>query len=414
MEGEFTDHIRMKERYEIDGMELFDGITDKDFDMELYVRSDGVGTGQSPPSALSNDGYIPPEEGNKVSTPTLTAISLSPSKTITGAAVAGFDCPNKVFPNKLTRPVMTFHEALKTLHWLVESSDDHKALLASKKNLKAGEVRSSNTTRAKKGQSPWACSTQPKAEGNHQHLGLPGHARSPPSTIRMTYSNKTATVTANKPTRDRRPEPDQKVWVEKTEVTAVDILSDRGGHANKHNSNNSYQKIKLEEQPGYKGLPLKEKAGYRDRVIKKIHDSGARFLKWDVNAEKYYIQSKKAVEEKMSQALREDHTTEGRAKKLARQTKNSHKETPLPVVDRVLPPRQIQRRNVIAPISPRYRSRCLARELRSPRKNNNDDLLWANSNDEEKVLEDVVPSVDSISAGLLAVEKFLDPINELK
>jgi hypothetical protein len=176
------------------------------------------------------------------------------------------------------------------------------------------------------------------SQRNHvPHESLPGLGSGHPSlttssTMRMmTIPNEVASTsstgnnsnTVHQPEpRIRRPVPPEgeKVWIEK--ASESDIICGRGGSANKHNRNHSYLPIILEEQRRYKVLPKKVKSDYRDQVIERIKASGARFVKWDNIKNKYFIQTDQAVKEKVSQALREDHTPEGRAGKMSRQTKN--------------------------------------------------------------------------------------------
>mmetsp|Transcript_28086 Transcript_28086/g.46502 ORF Transcript_28086/g.46502 Transcript_28086/m.46502 type:complete len:144 (-) Transcript_28086:219-650(-) len=74
----------------------------------------------------------------------------------------------------------------------------------------------------------------------------------------------------------------------------------------------------LDLQPVYKQLTREEKTPFSESVVSWVKDRGGRFLKEDKEQEFFYQVTDKAAREKVSQALREDHTLAGRLAKKAK------------------------------------------------------------------------------------------------
>ena len=110
------------------------------------------------------------------------------------------------------------------------------------------------------------------------------------------------------------------------QVKEHDVLFGRGSRTNEHQGNLKYRRYVQEYKPAYKALDAVGKKALIQVVVCWVELQGGRFLACDKTPEghgHYYLASDKEVHEKVSQALREDHTPEGRALKKARLT---HKE----------------------------------------------------------------------------------------
>ncbi|KAG7337327.1 hypothetical protein IV203_014101 [Nitzschia inconspicua] len=101
-----------------------------------------------------------------------------------------------------------------------------------------------------------------------------------------------------------------------------DVLLGRGGKTNRHAGNKVYRRRILEDQPVYKTLCTSEKTKLSDKVVNWIQkDCNGRFLEEDEHG--WFIVTDCTARKKVSQALREDHTKEGRAAKKARNERNN-------------------------------------------------------------------------------------------
>lgn len=117
--------------------------------------------------------------------------------------------------------------------------------------------------------------------------------------------------------RCRRKEPMEKEYVM---ITDKDVLLGRGGYSHHHPGNRSYRKLILENQKIYKRLENNEKTALSRKIVDNVKESGGRFLKRDDDApeQMYYIVHDVTARLKVSQALREDHTPDGRRLKKER------------------------------------------------------------------------------------------------
>lgn len=117
--------------------------------------------------------------------------------------------------------------------------------------------------------------------------------------------------------RCRRQEPCRKEYVD---ITDFDVLLGRGGLSNRHPGNKAYRKHILDHQKEYKGLENSKKTQMSKDVVAWVKGRGGRFLKRDddVPGKPFYIATDVTARQKVSQALREDHTPEGREQKKSR------------------------------------------------------------------------------------------------
>jgi hypothetical protein len=119
----------------------------------------------------------------------------------------------------------------------------------------------------------------------------------------------TKSTTANdnnkKRKRVRKKDPDVKRPIT---VEPKDVLLGRGGLSNHHVGNKAYRKRILELQPLYKTLPREEKTSCSEAVVAWVKGRGGRFVKQDTKDGPYYEVTDKTARQKVSQALREDHT----------------------------------------------------------------------------------------------------------
>lgn len=127
--------------------------------------------------------------------------------------------------------------------------------------------------------------------------------------------SKSSTASCRK--RCRRKEPVQKEYVT---LSDRDVLLGRGGYSHHHPGNIWYRKLVLQHQKIYKKLDNNEKTAMSMKVVAQVQESGGRFLKRDETAwgQKYYIVPHATARLKVSQALREDHTPDGRRQKKER------------------------------------------------------------------------------------------------
>lgn len=120
---------------------------------------------------------------------------------------------------------------------------------------------------------------------------------------------------SSKKKRARRTDPKIKEYVVKRDL---DVLLGRGGCSNHHPGNTAYRQHILSLQKKYKALSREEKTAFSKEVLRWLHDHGGRFLKRDERGGPWYIVTDGTARQKVSQALREDHTPEGGALKKAR------------------------------------------------------------------------------------------------
>jgi hypothetical protein len=107
--------------------------------------------------------------------------------------------------------------------------------------------------------------------------------------------------------------------------TSLDVIFGRGGGSNHHPGNKSYLDHIRGLQEEYKKLCNKEKTKFSQKVVEWVHQRGGRFLqrtKEGNNSSCWCEASNDTAREKVSMALRQDHTPEGRAKKRQRQKSN--------------------------------------------------------------------------------------------
>ena len=145
----------------------------------------------------------------------------------------------------------------------------------------------------------------------------------PPKDPSVAKSNsaKRIMVPKVKEKRIRRKEPKEKIYVEKRDN---DVLLGRGGCANNHQGNKIYLKHILGLQKPYKTLPRDEKTNCSNSVVQWIQNRGGRFLKRENKRSPWYIVPPATARQKVSQALREDHTPEGRALKKSKAKSYKH------------------------------------------------------------------------------------------
>jgi hypothetical protein len=130
-------------------------------------------------------------------------------------------------------------------------------------------------------------------------------------------SNATTTSSSAPKKRIRRKVPTDKTYAD---VNDLDVLLGRGGRTNGHHGNVIYRHHILKLQKAYKDLSKGEKLEMSKNVVKWVRMRGGRFLARDDTAEgrPYYEATDCTARAKVSQALREDHTPEGRELKKSR------------------------------------------------------------------------------------------------
>ena len=123
----------------------------------------------------------------------------------------------------------------------------------------------------------------------------------------------------NKKKRQRRTEPEVKKYVT---ISSKDVLMGRGGRSNHHDGNEAYRKRILDLQRTYKGLSRDEKTQMSKDVVKWVCRRGGKFLQKEGTGPtaKWYVVTSETARQKVSQALREDLTFEGRMAKKSRTT----------------------------------------------------------------------------------------------
>jgi hypothetical protein len=120
----------------------------------------------------------------------------------------------------------------------------------------------------------------------------------------------------------RKKVPEVKTPVQKT---AFDVLMGRGGCSNHHTGNEAYRNRILQLQPVYKALVRKKKTDFSASVVSWVQDRGGRFLNRDTVGGPWYVVPDAMARQKVSQALREDHSEQGRDAKKAKTTTGSKK-----------------------------------------------------------------------------------------
>jgi hypothetical protein len=111
--------------------------------------------------------------------------------------------------------------------------------------------------------------------------------------------------------RVRRSDPDIKEYITPKKE---DVLFGRGGKSNNHPGNLDYRKCIVVEQPNYQALPDGEKRIFSQKIVDWVHqDCKGRFVKKDEYG--WFLVTLPAALEKVSQALRENHTEEGKRQK---------------------------------------------------------------------------------------------------
>jgi hypothetical protein len=116
----------------------------------------------------------------------------------------------------------------------------------------------------------------------------------------------------------RKKEPEVKTPVE--QKTELDVLMGRGGCSNHHAGNEAYRNRILQLQPVYKALARKKKTDFGESVVTWVQDRGGRFLNRDSVGGPWYVVTDAMARQKVSQALREDHSEQGRAAKKAKKS----------------------------------------------------------------------------------------------
>mmetsp|Transcript_8382 Transcript_8382/g.24145 ORF Transcript_8382/g.24145 Transcript_8382/m.24145 type:complete len:593 (+) Transcript_8382:619-2397(+) len=127
--------------------------------------------------------------------------------------------------------------------------------------------------------------------------------------------------------KQRSWEPTNKVFVTKGNM---DVLMGRGGLSNHHDGNAMYREHVLSLQPRYKLLSRQEKTRCSEEVVEWVKKHGGRFLKEDKTrsaGSRWYMVPDNIARQKVAQALREDHSEEGKALKRAKYGK-PHKPKP--------------------------------------------------------------------------------------
>ena len=127
------------------------------------------------------------------------------------------------------------------------------------------------------------------------------------------------------------PEPtNRKIYVESEEIQDTDVLFGRGSCSNNHPGNVDYRRRILANQPAYKTLNDKMKQMMSASIVQWVKmERKGRFLALDKTPQGnrcYSVATDQQAQAKVSQALREDHTPEGRALKKARLTVNRLKQ----------------------------------------------------------------------------------------
>lgn len=118
-----------------------------------------------------------------------------------------------------------------------------------------------------------------------------------------------------------------KIYVLDEDIEDNDVLFGRGARSNLHPGNGAYRQRILEKQPVYKTLNDKRKKLLSEGIVQWVKQGlRGRFLAIEKTTKgkgRYYVATDKQAREKVSQALREDHTPEGRRLKKSRQKASS-------------------------------------------------------------------------------------------
>ena len=114
-----------------------------------------------------------------------------------------------------------------------------------------------------------------------------------------------------------------KIYVLDEDIEDNDVLFGRGARSNLHPGNGAYRQRILKKQPVYKTLNDKRKTLLSDGIVQWVKQGlRGRFLAIEKTTKgkgRYYVATDKQARQKVSQALREDHTPEGRRLKKSRQ-----------------------------------------------------------------------------------------------
>jgi hypothetical protein len=111
--------------------------------------------------------------------------------------------------------------------------------------------------------------------------------------------------------RVQRSDPDIKEYITPKKE---DVLFGRGGKSNNHPGNLGYRKRVVVEQPNYQALPNRKKRIVSQKIVDWVHqDCKGRFVKEDKYG--WFLVTLPAAIEKVSQALRDNHTEEGKRQK---------------------------------------------------------------------------------------------------
>jgi len=142
------------------------------------------------------------------------------------------------------------------------------------------------------------------------------------TTTRTTATTNVKTSSSSPPKRIRRKVPEDKDYVV---VHDLDVLFGRGGKTYAHHGNIVYRHRIRDFQPAYRRLSAMEdkqqsteaKQRMCMEFFLRVKMRGGRFLELDKDDEqrRYYVVEEKTALSKISQALREDHSEEGRAAK---------------------------------------------------------------------------------------------------
>ena len=109
------------------------------------------------------------------------------------------------------------------------------------------------------------------------------------------------------------------------EIRDVDVLSARGGRSKRHPGNIAYLEEKNRLQPAYLALKAKKEDQLKTEISWKlvnfVKNRGGRFLKQKGKENVWFEMSDRDARSKASQALRDDNTPEGLARKRRRYAK---------------------------------------------------------------------------------------------
>jgi hypothetical protein len=150
-------------------------------------------------------------------------------------------------------------------------------------------------------------------------------AKSKRVAAKKSTKSKSSSAATQPKKRIRRKEPVVRKYVIANEK---DVLLGRGGGSNHHPGNIAYRQEILRLQPEYKLLDRDAKTAMSEQVVQWVlKEKQGRFLKRECKASPWYIVTDATARQKVSQALREDHTPEGRALKKSRTTYKTPKKS---------------------------------------------------------------------------------------